>query len=197
MKRTSTENDNQLDIYWNDISDTRKTLIDLLYNLLNNNSNKHKSILEFGSHVGINLKLLSERLPGVKMFAVEPNVEAYEFLASNLPFIEVRNFDDVKFIHSDFPNQKINISFVNSVFYCMKPKKVLNVLEKLSSISETIVIGDSMSNIEKTKSKFNQEPIFYSHPYKMWLKELGYTKFKLIPLKNGQLQLDAYLIAQK
>jgi hypothetical protein len=131
------------------------------------------------------------------MFAVEPNGEACAFLSKNILNAEVCNVGDDEFVKSTFPNQRVNISLVNSVFYCMKPSRVKSVLEKLANISDVIVIGDSMKNVYNDKSYFNSDPVYYSHPYILWLKALGYINTSIIKVPNGQPQLDGYIIAKK
>lgn len=196
FSRANNESDKHLELYWNDHGKVRKKLVDILDTLFIENKTNDSSILEFGSHVGTNLKLLSEK-HDVEMYAIEPNVEAYEFLSKKLPFVHSYNFDDDKFIKANIPSGKVYISLINSVFYCMTPSRVKSVLNKLSKISTIIVIGDSMKCIDASVSNFNQNPICYSHPYKKWLEEFGFTKFENIELTEGQMQLDGYLIAKK
>jgi len=86
LTRTVNADDNHLELYWNAASQlNRQLLIKILYEQLQVRSDKHSKIgvLEYGSHCGLNLKLLKEAVDGkiqIDLFAVEPNAEAVEFL---------------------------------------------------------------------------------------------------------------------
>ena len=91
MVRKSQEDDDQISIYWNaDKQPNRLKLIDILiqeFKYLGEVAKAVPNILEYGSHVGLNLRMLNEvLLPYSKesYFAVEPNAEAVNFLRQKI-----------------------------------------------------------------------------------------------------------------
>ena len=199
LNRKKSLNDDHLSLYWNSgDSPYRKTLLDLIEKSVGDIESN--SILEFGSHVGINLKLAQERFANrtIKYFAVEPNIEAFNFMKSKLDFIVGLNVEDQAFLKaSDFPPTKITVSFVNSVFYSMTPERAKAVIQKLASISQVIIIGDAMENADGVDSKFNMNPVCFMHPYTLWLSTLGFSNIEIISAPNPQPQLNGFLVAKR
>ncbi len=196
MTRKSTKDDDHLLLYWDDEGENRQKIVDILANILTDKDNQCESIMDFGCHVGTTFKLLSKKLPNIKMYAVEPNIEACDFLVQKLPLVNVYQLDDSKFINEDFSEHKIDICLINSVFYSMKSYRVFSVLKKISKMCNIIVIADSMSNLNGSKTIFNSEPVYFSHPYITWLNTLGFTQIDLIPAPTPTPQLEAFLIVR-
>ena len=89
------------------------------------------------------------------------------------------------------------MSISNSVFYCMTPDRTRRVLAKLAKVSQCIVIGDAMDSVEEIRSQFHADPIYYSHPYRLWLQELGFEIAKVLPAPAPQPQLNGFLVATR
>lgn len=201
ISRKDTLEDNHLATYWNASGQpNRILLIEILSDCLHSDpSSISKGVLEYGSHVGLNLKLLNEKLqnPKIHYYAVEPNLDAFQFLKSKLTFVNALNAEDEGFCRSDFPMSNVRLSFVNSVFFCMSSSRAKAVLTKLSKISEIIVIGDAMENLDGSKSKFRSDPACHQHPYKNWLFELGFKNITHVPVPDPRPQLNGYIIAKR
>ncbi len=120
MVRKSQEGDNQISIYWNaDKQPNRLKLIDILiqeFEYLSEAAKVSPNILEYGSHVGLNLKMLNEALPPdskKSYFAVEPNAEAVNFLRQKLPYVQVLLAEDSIFCgQHGFPPQGRYLTFI-------------------------------------------------------------------------------------
>lgn len=68
-------------------------------------------------------------------------------MKSKLDFIAGLNLENQLFLKaSDFPQSKITVSFIDSLFYSMTPKRAKSAIEKLSKISQIIIIGDAIEN---------------------------------------------------
>jgi len=137
-------------------------------------------------------------------YAVEPNKESFEFMQRKLKFVNGLNKEDVGFINNNFPNHKMDISFVGSVFYCMDYKKVYSVCKKLSIISDILIIGDELKNYYGNKTKLMKVECFndddrYSlcHPYKKMLAELGYKNIKICKAPELRVSLTGFMVAKK
>ncbi len=176
-----------MEIYWNSRdSANRCKLIELLQREILNSNNNQLRILEYGSHVGINLDIINSAQPdnSITFYAIEPNLEAIGFMKEKLPYVKCLHADDVGFAKNDtFPTDKVEISFVNSVFYCMSPKRVKSLLFKLSKISEVIVLGEGMMNLYGEVSRFMTSPHAFNILIENGLKSL-------ILLKVGQKMLQ-------
>jgi hypothetical protein len=202
LTRQTSATDDHLDIYWNSGDQVnRKLLIGILVDLLKTELEQTPTgVLEYGSHVGINLKLLHDALgdQAIKYYAVEPNREAFTFMRSKLNFVDALNGEDEGFLDAKgFPSEPVGVSFVNSVFYCVAPRRAKAVLSKLCARSNTIVIGDGMDNVEGKQSEFAAEPPCYQHPYKKWLRQFGFNYHRLIDAPDPRPQLNGFLIARR
>jgi hypothetical protein len=202
LNRSTTPADDHLSVYWNSSEQpNRQRLIEVLVQCLPPNSVKPaRSVLEYGSHVGINLKLLHDRLQDddLKYFAIEPNREAFEFLKTKLDFVEALNVEDKGFVDaSNFPGMPVDLSFINSVFYCVAPNRAKAVLRKLVNCSQLVVIGDAMDNLEGNRSIFSVDPPCYQHPYRKWLRKFGFDRCDVIPVPDPRPQLNGFVIATR
>jgi len=209
LNRKSTKEENHLDTYWGSSANSqRRKLVDLIVNELSENDDHHLSVLEYGSHVGVNIKLIKEAIGSAKnvtFYAVEPNNEAYISMSEKLPFVIGLNGEDEKFIQAkNFPDCNINLSFVNAVFYSMEGARVERVCSKLSSISDVIIIGDEMVNYEGEKTIIHtgtdylgNEYITFAHPYKKILSSLGFSNLSLVTEIEPKLAITGYILAKK
>lgn len=197
FKRKKTTQENHLEMYWNSRdSANRCKLIELLQREILNINNNQLKILEYGSHVGINLDIINSAQPdnSISFYAVEPNLEAIGFMKEKLPYVKCLHADDVGFVKNDsFPTGKVEISFVNSVFYCMSPRRVKSVLLKLSKISEVIVLGEGMMNLYGEESRFMTSPPCFQHPYRKWLEELNFIESWSVDAPDPRPQLNKFI----
>lgn len=203
MVRKTSLDDDHLVTYWNaGEQPNRKQLISILkaeIDALSERGYLNCPILEYGSHVGLNLKLLGEQL-GLKSphmyFAIDPNQEAIAFLKEQLPMVHTFLGEDVAFCEqTDFPPPGEYLCFINSVFYSMESRRVKNVLHKLSKISKIIIIGESLSNVDGTKTKLRENPECFEHPYRIWLRDNGFEIAYLQVAADPKPQLNGYLVA--
>ncbi len=200
FNRKKTDQDNHLEIYWNSRnSPNRQRLIELLsheiFQFIQPHQN-HIEILEYGSHVGINLDIIKSAHPNnsITFYAVEPNLEAINFMKDKLPFIQCLHADDLAFMkNKSFPKNNVQISFVNSVFYCMSPKRVKSVLVKLSKVSEVIILGEGMANLDGDDSQFMIDPPCFHHPYRKWLNELNFFEIWQEEAPDPRPQLNKFI----
>jgi hypothetical protein len=190
--RTSTPEDQHLTVYWrSDTQPRRQRVVEILAR----NIHDGDAVLEYGSHVGVNLKLLNDRFPSSRLYAVEPNREAFEFMREKLPFIQALNEEDGGFLRSEFPAEYIAVSFTCSVFFSMEPRRVRRVLRKMCQISTTVILAEGMANINGYRSRFPQ--ICYLHPYSRWLRQCGFTIDGIFDTPDAVPQLDGILVARR
>ncbi len=157
-------------------------------------------MFEYGSRVGVNLKLVKQACPttAFNMTALEPNLEACIFLKTKLPDVEVIQGGESEFIRkSDDVQFKFHLSLVNSVFYSMSGSKTKKVIRRLCEISDLIVVGDSMINLNGDKLTFNSDPVFFSHPYVKLFSNCGFEIIESISVVEPQPQLDGFIVAKK
>lgn len=205
LTRKTTTEDDHLSMYWNaDQQPNRKQLISLLKKeaeLVLSVKGIPLSILEYGSHVGLNLRLIREALDESQealLFAVEPNCEAVDFLKVKMPHVNVFLGEDSTFCDAvDFPPQGEYLSFINSVFYSMTPKRVERVLEKLSRFSSTIIIGESIANIDGYSARLHENPECFEHPFRKLLNQFGFEIVAQYDAVDPKPQMNGYLIARK
>jgi len=201
FKRRVNDCDNHLNLYWDsDNSVTRQQLVSIVQNLVNSFNEKTIRIVEYGSHVGVNLKLIQQACPTTdfKMTAFEPNLEACNFMKSKLPEVEVIQGGESVFLKAsgDYKS-KVHLTLVNSVFYSMSGPKTKKVIQRACDISEIVVVGDSMINLDGYKSLFNVEPVFFSHPYRKFFNECGFEISGPTLAIASQPQLDGFIVAKK
>lgn len=205
LNRRTTKKDDHLSIYWNAHDQpNRKQLISLLIkeiSQLNTVEEADISILEYGSHVGLNLNLIKKALNDSlisKMYAIEPNYEAVQFLKNKMPDVITFHGEDKNFCKTlNFPPDGKYLSFVNSVFYSMTPRRVEKVLTKLCKFSSTIVIGESIENIEGEFSRLRENPECFEHPYEKLLNKNGFKIFYLSAAVDPKPQLNGFIVARK
>lgn len=94
-----------------------------------------KSVIEFGSNIGCNLKAIKALIPDSDLTAIEINQKAVEILKKE---------QNVKvFAQSilDFePNSKWDLSFVKGVLIHINPDELQNVYEKLYNSSKKYIL---------------------------------------------------------
>ena len=92
FKRRANDSDDHLNMYWDSgNSATRQQLVLLIQDIVASFDEEAIRMFEYGSHVGVNLKLIKEACPTTAfiMTALEPNLEACIFLKTKLPDVEV------------------------------------------------------------------------------------------------------------
>ncbi|MET4371581.1 hypothetical protein ABIA99_004280 [Bradyrhizobium sp. LB12.1] len=196
LTRTSSNATDYLSDYWNSADHPiRQAVIEIVATELKRGG----SLLEYGSHVGINIHMLKDREPYREsaMFAVEPNREAVDFMAANLPEIEILQAEDTKFVASDFPGRPIDVSLINCTFCAMSQKRTERVLDKLCRISNSIVIGDNLDNIHGPKSEYKVDPVHYRHPFKTMLQNRGFDVVAVTPSPEPRPHLNGFMVARK
>lgn len=200
-ERKNSSNDDHVDMYWKTINHPNRHFLIKLILESTNAKRDDLHILEYGSHVGANIKLLNDTGDlnnRVTYYCIEPNVDAVNSLKENLPFVKVLLGGDEEFLNSSYPDKILDLSFVNAVFYCVDEKRSKRILQKLSLISNVIIIGDEMENLdgEKTVQQF-ESPFSLRHPYKTWLKEFGFNKFSFFESPVPKVALNGFLVASK
>lgn len=119
-------------------------------------------------------------------------------MKEKLPHVRHLHSDDKNFLKNNtFPTSRIHISFINSVFYCMSSKRVKSVLLKLSRISEVIVLGEGMANLEDEYSKFIINPPCFQHPYKKWLNDLNFIESWSEEAPDPRPQCNKFIVFRK
>lgn len=191
--RTTTESDQHLTLYWNsDRKPNRLQLIDILSRHVDG------SVLEYGSHVGVNFKVLRDRFPDATFYAVEPNKEAFGFMREKLPFVQGLNAEDEGFIATtSFPPHPVSVSFTSGVFNCMAPSRAKSVLEKLSRISNTIVLGEGIDHADGWRSRWIKGTNCYHHPYSRWLRARGFSNIEAISALDPGPNYSGVIIAKR
>lgn len=205
MVRKSQKGDDQISMYWNaEKQPNRLKLIDILiqeFEYLGGSVNATPAILEYGSHVGLNLRMLNELLPSnlkTLIFAVEPNAEAVNFLRQKLPYVQVLQAEDSIFCgQNSFPPQGRYLTFINSVFYSMEQRRTKAVLARLCAISESVVLGESIVNIDGRKSCLRDNPACFDHPYRRWLDEFGFEIVTVDAAPDPRPQLNGFIVARR
>jgi hypothetical protein len=201
FKRRATDSDDHLNMYWDSgNSATRQQLVLLIQDIVASFDEEAIRMFEYGSHVGVNLKLIKEACPTTAfiMTALEPNLEACIFLKTKLPDVEVIQGGESVFLRkSDDVRFKFHLSLVNSVFYSMSGSKTRRVIRRLCENSDYIVVGDSMINSNGNKLKFNSEPVFFSHPYRKLFNDFGFEITETISAVDPQPQLDGFIVARR
>lgn len=205
--RNSETGDNHILTYWDNRHEVpnRIKLVDILRNeILEIASAKQFvgsspiSILEFGSHCGPNLDLIKAGSDvALQLHAVEPNPEAISFINQMLPEVFTYKLNDLEFCSSKDLPRKVDICFSNSVFYILASKAAKDVLSKLCSISDTVIIGCELSNIDGDATSFSRTTRSLRHPYKKWFSESGFTIVKKLNAPQPQLSCDGFLVARK
>ncbi len=192
-ERRTSATDKHLSIYWD--SETNLNRLELIKStcdlLQEGRADEGYSILEFGSHVGINLKMISEAMLKkniqVDLYAVEPNEEAFRFMTSKLRLAKGLNGDDLDFVKdASFPGKRISVGLVNAVLYSLSYSSACRVLEKMSKVCDALVIGDEMVNFDGTGPVFfcaqdyeSKEYSSLAHPFRKMLLKLGFKSENL------------------
>jgi len=200
LERPNTPEDNHVEVYWKTADHpNRIVLTDTLCKLLSGSKRRPLSVLEFGSHVGVNLHNLRRAFTGeLAIFAVEPNRPAADSLREKLPGVRLLVAEDEVFTErDDFPEVAISVSFVNAVFYCMDEMRTKNVLRKLARISEVIVIGDEFDNIDGRTSLRDPEQFSYQHPFATWLREFGFSEIRHLEVPEPKYAIRGLLVASR
>ncbi|RZJ76999.1 MAG: hypothetical protein EOO45_00080 [Flavobacterium sp.] len=201
QNRNPENEDMHLQEYWDQRFDSpnRKILVNIISERLKKATQRQVSILEFGSYCGPNIDLIIRANPDLdlKIFAVEPNKFACKFLQKELPAIQIFNINDVEFVNGELITQQIDITFVNAVFYVVDQEHTKATITKMAKFSRTIVIGDELDNVDGKESQFSRKTLVFHHPYRTWLRELGYTKFELFKAPNPARAINGILVATK
>jgi len=196
-RRVVTAGDDHLTMYWESAENPRRrALVDLL--VAEVQKRPEPSLLEFGSHVGVNFRLLAERLPGHgRFYAVEPNHEAVEFLRAKLPGVTALRADHRGFLAArDLPAEPVTLSFANAVFYSMSPRATRKVLRKMLATSDIVVIGDNLDNAEGRGSEFNEEHKSFRHPFATWLRHEN-AEIEIHELDETDYALSGFVVARR
>lgn len=196
LKHNGTQGADYLDMYWNGTENqNRKFLADLVSSNLRQNG----SVLEFGSHVGVNLRVLQNARPSddFQLMAVEPSKAVFDYLIDKFPGAKALHADDRGFVGSPFPNQAVDVSVVNGVFCVMAEKRAQAVLQKLASISDVIVIGDNIDNLDGRSSTIHADPVHYRHPLRRMLQDFGMTRFETHQAPLPDHHINGYIVAAK
>lgn len=196
--RTASADDDHLNGYWNSDSPRRRTLISIIVDHLRPFGDR-PTVLEFGSHVGVNLRLLAESTDSdPEMYAVEPNFEAVEFMKDKLPQVRTLRADHSGYLATpDFAPNPVTLSFANAVFYCMGPRETRRVLRRMFETSAVVVVGDNLANVGGAKTEFVGDHSSWAHPFETWLREFGADEISMTHIDDGDYALSGFLVARR
>ena len=116
---------------------------------------KIESILEVGSNIGINLLGIRKALGDiVKLYAVEPNVAAFEKLVKNsdIKLEKGYNCDGFKMPLSD---NFIDLVFTNGVLIHIDPKDLKLIMSEIVRISKKYVLCSEYFSHEETTIRYH------------------------------------------
>lgn len=196
ISRNGKQGREYLDMYWNGTDNkNRQALIELVVDHVPTDG----SVLEFGSHVGVNLRMIKERraADNIQLIAVEPSPEIFSYLVKKMPYALAMQADDEAFIASNFPNHPTDVSLVNGVFCVMSGKRVQSVIQKLARISDVMIIGDNIDNLDGASSILHSSPACFSHPLRTMLMQAGMEKIELRSVPFPDQHINGYIIATK
>lgn len=113
-------------------------------------TNNIKSVIEFGSNIGNNLKAIKSLIPDVELSAIEINENAIEILKKEQQIkVYAQSILDFE------PDYKRDLAFIRGVLIHINPDQLQNVYEKLyNSSNKYIIIAEY----------YNQTPV--SIPYR-------------------------------
>lgn len=171
-RRKETEHENHLDIYWNSTSSPNRIwIINEIEEILKRNDKK-VSFFEFGSHCGVNLRMLSEKLSHrpIEYFAFDVNEEALEFLKTKLPFVNVIKETTEKYFTQ--LSDKFDFTLSCGVFYLLPEQKAKLIFKQLARRSRVLIMAESKAST-KSVSTFNRTTMEFNHPFDAWAKEFG------------------------
>lgn len=158
------------------------------------------SMLDFGSHVGTNFRMLGELVPDdhIRYWAVEPNAEAIEFLNQKLPQVETLVASHRGYLAAkDFPPAPVTLSIASGVLSLLAPGDARRVVGKMMATSSVVVLGDNIDNPLGPKSDFLAATSTFVHPFEMWLREGGFTDITVTPGVDPHYAVTGYIVARK
>jgi len=111
----------------------------VLFSKVLSNTKGIKSVIEFGSNIGLNLIALKRLIPGLNMSAIEINNNAVEILKQNINNLQVYPTSIFDFE----PDFKRELTFTKGVLIHINPDKLQDVYQKLyDSSSKYILIAE-------------------------------------------------------
>lgn len=93
-----------------------------------------KSVIEFGSNIGNNLKAIKSLIPNCKVSAIEINQKAVEVLKKQEVKIYAQSILDFE------PDEKYDLAFIKGVLIHINPQELQNVYEKLYNSSKKYIL---------------------------------------------------------
>lgn len=93
-----------------------------------------KSVIEFGSNIGNNLKAISALIPNCEISAIEINQKAVDILKEQNVKIYAQSILDFK------PDYKRDLAFIKGVLIHINPDELQNVYEKLYNSSNKYIL---------------------------------------------------------
>ncbi len=93
-----------------------------------------KSVIEFGSNIGNNLKAIKALVPDSKLSAIEINQKAVEVLKEQDVKIYAQSILDFE------PDSKWDLAFIKGVLIHINPDELQNVYEKLYNSSKKYIL---------------------------------------------------------
>lgn len=164
------------DDYWRDRdAPYRKDVIKAVTHCLKGRD--RSSVLEVGSHVGVNLDMIAKAMPDTlfTFYAFDPKLEYVAYMRERMPGVEARAYSDADFLADDtLPPGEVDLSLVAGVLYYLPPKRARAVIAKMARVSRYVVVNENLTAQVETRSRF-YAPAYYWHPYRRWLVEEGMT----------------------
>lgn len=197
--RRSSPTDDHLNQYWDSDTPSRRAMLALVVPALQNEPRPH-SMLDFGSHVGVNFRMLDLLLPDdpIHYYAVEPNAEAIEFLNQKMPEVESLVASHGGFLAAkNFPPGPVTLSIASGVLSLLRPQMARRVVEKMMATSSVVVLGDNIDNPHGPKSEFLKASSTFVHPFELWLRKGGFTAISVSEGLDKHYAVTGYIVARK
>jgi pseudaminic acid biosynthesis-associated methylase len=136
------------------------------------------NILECGSNIGRNIKLLNEVLPNAKKSIIEIAEEPFEFVTSQY---DIDHAFNGSIVSSNLPINYFDLVFTNGVLIHIHPEEVLSNMKKMFDYSKKYII---------ISEYFNRTPVMIE--YRGELNKLFKSDFGKKFIENFDVELIDY-----
>jgi len=134
-----------------------------LFSKVLNRTRGIRSVLEFGSNIGLNLMALRQLLPEAKLSAIEINEKAATELKENLPAIDLHLTSILEFQ----PRQTWDLVFTKGVLIHINPEKLSIVYDLLYKSAARYILISEYYNPKPT------EVVYRGHAGKLFKRDFA------------------------